>query len=449
MMLHRARPIRRRGGVIIIVVWALAIAAIVTSSVQLFAFRQATVGRETVNRIQARWAARAGVENTIATLALYTTDPRPDDAFAIVRDLEYASSSTPKIMVRSSYDIIRHVDGRDWAGPLDEHSRLNINTGDTTVISILEDISLDQIAAISDWMDEDDEPGLMGAEREWYLNSETPYEPRNGPFRSVAELELVAGVWPTFVRGEDWNMNNRLDGNENDGERTLPDDHPDDEMQGGWASILTTHSVEGGATNSGEPRIHLKRAEPEELVERLGVDEDQAKVLIAFGKNETNELLQLITVPLPNIDRNGNISETPVNLTLEPLDDEQLKAALAELSMTPTFERFPGRLNVNTASPLLIRDFMEGRGYEETMAEEIIYLRNSRPEGLTSVLDFMEAPEMTPELLQVLANAFTTQSNVYTITARGRTPGSDVDVEIIVTVDRSDVPVRIIEYREQ
>ena len=41
---------------------------------------------------------------------------------------------------------------------------------------------------------------------------------RNGFYRSVAELELVAGIWGDFVRGEDRNLNGRMDPNENDGE---------------------------------------------------------------------------------------------------------------------------------------------------------------------------------------------------------------------------------------
>ena len=44
---------------------------------------------------------------------------------------------------------------------------------------------------------------------------------------------------------------------------------------------------------------------------------------------------------------------------------------------------------------------------------------------------------------------FTTTSNVFTVTTRGRSQATGLEVEMIVVVDRSTLPVRIIEYREQ
>jgi type II secretory pathway component PulK len=80
---RRALTVSRRGTVIIVVLWALAVAALVTTGVQLFSFRQATLGREAVERAQARWAARAGVEYTIAVMADHTNRPDPEDAFSV------------------------------------------------------------------------------------------------------------------------------------------------------------------------------------------------------------------------------------------------------------------------------------------------------------------------------------------------------------------------------
>jgi len=62
------------------------------------------------------------------------------------------------------------------------------------------------IEAIYDWIDEDDEARLLGVERDYYLSLNTPYEPRNGPLRSIAEMELIAGVMPDDIRGEDWDL---------------------------------------------------------------------------------------------------------------------------------------------------------------------------------------------------------------------------------------------------
>ncbi|MHC4828483.1 MAG: hypothetical protein ACYTEY_18180, partial [Planctomycetota bacterium] len=78
----------RRGSVMFIVMWALAVGALILSSLQLFGYRQAMQGRDAVARIQARWAARGGVEYMIAIMADHTLAPVPNDAFAMVRDMD-------------------------------------------------------------------------------------------------------------------------------------------------------------------------------------------------------------------------------------------------------------------------------------------------------------------------------------------------------------------------
>ncbi|MHC4868633.1 MAG: hypothetical protein ACYTE2_02935 [Planctomycetota bacterium] len=65
----------RRGAVVVIVIWAIAIAASIVAAVQLVCFRQATIGRETLARVQARWAARAGIEEAIAIMAWHGENP--------------------------------------------------------------------------------------------------------------------------------------------------------------------------------------------------------------------------------------------------------------------------------------------------------------------------------------------------------------------------------------
>ena len=87
---HPGRP--RRGSVTLVVMWTIAIAALIVSAVQLLGYRQAMLGREALGRVQARWAARAGIEQTIAVMALHTETPVPDDAFALIREMEYVSA---------------------------------------------------------------------------------------------------------------------------------------------------------------------------------------------------------------------------------------------------------------------------------------------------------------------------------------------------------------------
>ncbi len=446
----------RRGSVVVVLLWTISLAAVITTAIQLVAYRQAAMGRDVAARIQARWAARAGIERTIAVMADHTLHPVPSNAFAMVRDMEYVYAGS---VANADYSILHHAEGQEfWWGPIDEHSKFNINLNQRGVmLDFFPDMTIDTVVAINDWIDADDEAGELGAERDWYLNRASPYEPRNGPLRHIGELELVAGVWPKYLRAEDWNLNARLDPNEDDAERSWPPDDPDEELDGGWSAYLTTYSRLEGATACGLPRLRRSEASREELQMRLGVDEAQADALIAFGSSRV-ELETLLTTSLNTYARQSQQEQQQqlqrrIGQAAPPaaaaLSDEQLAAAFSELTMRDPEVRRPGKLNINTVPADMLRFFLvTSLGADELIAEEIIYMRTGRPEGITSIVDLREIPELTDTLLLGIARLMDTTSNVYTICSRGRSAATGAEVEIIAVVDRSTVPVRILEYRE-
>ncbi len=454
MIGHRPRR-HDRGSVILIVIWALSIGAILLSSVQLFSYRHAMLGRQTLGRIQARWAARGGIEYTIAIMADHTMEPVQGDAFAMVRDLDAIADGRDDFEIGGriigGYDIRHHSDGQDWWGPMDEHSKININAAidNPALLRNFQDIPVDVADAILDWIDEDDEERPMGAERHYYLSLSMPYEPRNSPMRDIAELELVAGVWPEHLRGEDWNLNNRLDPNEDDADRTWPSDEPDGHLDGGWSQLLTTRSVSSGLTDSGLPRIDLGDTTTEELVERLGIDESTATSLITFGRGSNNSMAELLTRQMEK-SRDAAPADARARRTTSTgpdLTDDELRAVFAETGLGSTTASTPGKLNINTVSEEVLMQVLQDREY---LADEIIYLRQSRPEGIASLVDLIEIPAFQddPGTLEYLAGIMDVRSSVYSITAKGRSRIGDVEVEIFVVVDRSTLPIRILEYRE-
>jgi general secretion pathway protein K len=449
----------RRGSVMFIVMWALALGALILSSLQLFGYRQAMQGRDAVARIQARWAARGGVEYMIAIMADHTLEPVPNDAFAMVGDMDAFFDGEFEVggRVISRYDIRHNADGKDWAGPMDEHSKLNVNATleEGNLLAMLEDMSPDLVDAIFDWMDEDDDERPLGAERHYYQSLSIPYEPRNGPMRNIAELEMIAGIWPEHLRREDWDLNNRLDANEDDGEQTWPDDDPDGVLEVGWAGLLTTHSVQGPLAASGLPRIDLTRTDTEELVERLGFEEELADALIAFASESGAKLETLLTEhirrterPDEPVSRGSSQQQSPQQETGPEFTTEQLRTVFAETRIGEFSGRPPGRINLNTVSEDLLRQLMFGR---EHLADEIVYLRSSGAEGISSIVDLIDIPAFREDTgtLELLARISDTTSNVYSICSRGRSFPSGVEVEIIAVVDRSTLPIRILEYREQ
>lgn len=473
MMQRRSHPtrFRRRGSVVLIVMWTIAVAAIIVSSLQLFGHRQALLGREATHRAQARWAARAGLERTIAVMHLHTEQPFPDDARAVYRDM-YAVHAADTF--DASYTIRHNIerDPREWGGPFDEHAKLNVNRAqDRGLLFMLEDMSMrfDLLDAINDWIDEDDEVSSLGVERDYYLSLRSPYLPRNGPLRTLGEFELIAGIWPRDFRGEDWNLNNRLDSNEDDGGRSLPQDEPDGVLDGMWSSRLTVYSTEGGPTSSGLPRIYLAKTTPEELVERLGVTEAQAQALIQFGGSGDADLGDLLITSLGSSsssgssggssgqntgnqaggNRTGGAATRGQSSTVPQLSDDQLRLVLAECTASDPLDRKPGKMNINTVPPEMIRDMFRFSNMDEAYADELIYMRDSRPEGIVSLVDLKEIPKITPDVLQAITRRFDTVSSVFTVVSRGRAAASGLEVEIIAVVDRSTIPVRILEYREQ
>ncbi len=62
------------------------------------------------------------------------------------------------------------------------------------------------VNAIRDWLDKDDEPtGELGAETYYYQNLENPLEIKNGPFKTLAELQLVRGMTESLYFGKEGN----------------------------------------------------------------------------------------------------------------------------------------------------------------------------------------------------------------------------------------------------
>ena len=437
--------------------WSVAIAAIIVAATQLITWRTAVLGRTSIARVQARWAARAGIEQVIATLAYNTMTPEEDDPMALIRDLEYDWAGE---LETGSWDI-RHVsEGEEFRGPLDEHSRLNLSTVTAIQFAEFENMGLDTIDAINDWVDEDDEVQGLGAEESFYSGRDMGYSPRNADFKSVAELELVAGAFAEYVRGEDWNLNNRLDPNEDDGDDSVPPDDGDGKLRGGWGELVTTRSRTSPLSHAGFPRIELRSTTPEELIEATNVTTTQAEALIEWAQTSEAILGTLLIVDLPEL-ASGSSSNSGRRTTGRssrssgfgnsdepaPLSKDQLKKIFAEVTLDDFTgpEPIPGKVNLNTAGPEVLRILFGG---DPAVAESVMALRQSRSEGISSIVDLLEVRRIAPEEIAALSSAMDVRSYVFSVTSRGIAQTGQ-EVEIYAILDRSTLPVTIVEYREK
>lgn len=543
---------RNRGSVIVLVIWAVAIAAVLVAAAQVLAFRQAAMGREAMARVEARWAARAGIEETIAILEYHTERPDPDDARQLYKDLTAAAQGE---LESGSWDISHVEDGVRYPGPQDEHAKININWATRAMLLEISGMTLDIADGIVDWRDTDDNPGMMGAEYDWYLARRTGYQPRNGPFRSIAELELVAGAFPRFVRGEDQNLNGKLDPNENDGAASEPPDNADGLLDGGWSSVLTARSAGSLVGASGQPKLDLATASPEEMVARFGVTEQQAAALSVFGQGQNSRLEMLLTQDLsalaasnsannagvgaggmggaggiggrrgrggsgggggmgggpdgtgggrgdggggggggprgggsgPDLGPTGPVRggatrirpsissslavEAPEFLMaampqqsgrssagaggqqggaqagrVQSLDSMQLRRIFQEGLIRGGTTRPLGRLNLNTVPAAVLRALLPD---DPITADAIVSARGASSRGLLAISDLLGSSRIATQSLAAIAPYADTQSYVFTVTSTGRSASTGLEVEITAVVDRSTLPARILEYREQ
>ena len=205
---------------IVIVIWAIAIAAAVTVGLQLLCYRQATLGQEALGT-RAGTLGGASAESRRRSRSWRTTRsvPDPNDAFRIVRDMEDVSYGD---LDTGSWDIRHFSDGQEWAGPMDEHSKVNVNLASSRPVMNLPRMTVDVADAIVDWRDDNDDVEGSGAEKQYYANisSSLPAAQRRLPLASPSWSSWRA-CGRTYMRGEDWNLNGRLDPNEDDGNSEL------------------------------------------------------------------------------------------------------------------------------------------------------------------------------------------------------------------------------------
>ncbi len=455
----------RRASALVIVIWTVAIAATIVAGLQIATYRQAVLGNEALARVQARWAARAGIETMIAIMEWHTGNPDPDDALAMINELDDNAIGD---LETGSYDIRHFLDDVEYVGPMDEHAKANINLLSSNDLLNIPDMTPDVAGAITDWRDADEEQSMIGAEKSYYANRGLGYEPRNGNLRSFAELELVAGVWPEYIRGEDWNLNGRLDSNEDDGEQSWPEDKADGILDAGWSSILTSFSRTSPNGASGEPRLNLKVATAEDVTERTGISAPQAAALLQYAQTPNARLESLLTTPLSLLG-SGNTPAQPQGGTTGggrtnrssggrstggtgvaqagpgDLDANALGRVLNECSLQEFTRPLPGKININTVSGRVLRDVFD---MNPKLVDTLLSRRDARPTGLTSVADILEIPGMTREVLAPLAKHLDVQSFVFTVSSVGRSSTGGTECEILATVDRSTLPAQILSYRE-
>ncbi|MCW5764526.1 MAG: helix-hairpin-helix domain-containing protein [Phycisphaeraceae bacterium] len=445
----------RRGFATALVLWAVAISSIVLVSLQVSAWRQAAAGREEVARVRAKWAARSGIEAMIARLQSETQQSQPVGPGALLKAL---ADDAQGELAGCSFRVGTSNLGRFEPGAEDTGALININTMTREDLMLLSGMTEDIADAILSWINGDSDTSFTMYNADYYRGLPHSYVPRGKPIRSLAELELVAGVTPDLIRGEDWNLNGVLDANENDGNASWPPDNADGVLDRGWSAIITASSSFNALGPSGEPRLDLKSATANEVAALLRLESLQADAIVAYAQADGATMETLISTDLNTLYqqvlqqqqqqqqqaggfagtiRGGRNNRTP---TVRALTRDQTAMLYDDCSIGPPKSGQPGKINLNTVSRETLNYLAS---VDPATADAIIAHRDSAGGELTSIVDLLDIQGMTTAQLAELAAKFDVRSSVFAVTSRGKDAATGTEVEIRAEIDRSRLPVVI------
>jgi len=444
------------------------------------------LARHHVDRIQARHLAIAGIERAKALLYQDARERSRSGQSHNGSLLNAPQNFRDIAFGRGTYRIVRGGRPEEGGGVIfgvsDEESRLNLNTAEPDDIGRLQGMTPDIPAAIADWRDGDNQVTPNGAEAEYYLAMQPPYQPRNAPFLSVRELLQVRGMPRELLLGPDSTDTGLPEMDEGDDGAAAEGGYPSDLGMGPapWATLLTVHSGVRNVSASGQDRVNVQTADESALTGIRGITTDIAKAIVAHrGQNRLESVADLLEVrPPPPPGQGGQPGPQgqpgqpgPPGFPGQPVDDESSrgeivtgtgsgrgrpgsggapvidKTLLMEIadSLTTDSETVQlGVVNVNTASLEVLACLP---GVSRELAQGIVSYRGSAG-FLSSTAALLNVPGMTTEIFKPIANRVSTRSETFRILAEGRVRSSGVRqrVQVVVRVGLSDV--QMLSYRE-
>jgi len=173
--------IRQKGFALVLVLWVLSLLTIMAGSFTLSMRRETSIIAGIRNHAQAMAVAESGI--AMAEMMLLNPDQnkrwRPDGSIYQI------TSADAKVRIRL----------------LSETGKIDINKADQALLQGLmthapveEEQQTRLVGAILDWRDSDDLVHIEGAEKKEYHDAGLSYQPRNKPFQTIEELQMVLGM---------------------------------------------------------------------------------------------------------------------------------------------------------------------------------------------------------------------------------------------------------------
>lgn len=246
---------RREGAALIVSIWVILILSLLISSMAFDMQVEANVAAYQRKRTKSQYLARAGMEWTMAVLSRKVTETQDEE-------LQLEPDQDEQLVV-ASINLSRGVgvsgiakelgEGKFIVDILPEESRRNVNVlSEEDWEEILDQAGVentrwpDLIDCVMDWIDEDDNYRLHGAESDDSFYQDREYEVKNAPLDTVDELLMIKGFDEALLYGG-------------------PDKKDDSIIYKGIAGWLTTW---------GDGKVNVNTASREVLLTLPNIEED-------------------------------------------------------------------------------------------------------------------------------------------------------------------------------
>jgi type II secretory pathway component PulK len=419
----------KKGLVLITVLWVVVVLIAIVAILGRKSRLDTKVCFARTEALRCKWACRAGIEKAVAVLNEdkiegETEDGSPSDS---LMDLwSYNDEDFNDVMLESCLFNVRVVD---------EASKLNINYVTKEQLLGLPYMVEEIADAIIDWRDDNDMPGGAGVESGYYESLPFGYMARNGPFRTIRELLLVKDVTEELLYGEDTNFNGQLDYNERDGDENPPTDDGDSELDQGWIAYLTCYTPAESQNNQNQSNQNQSSQN------QNNQNQDNQN---QSNQNQSNQ----------NQDNRGqdnqnqnNQDQSNQNQNSQNQDNQNQNNQNQNNQNQNSSEQTYAKVNINTASEIVLTALLGGDDTAEQIAEDIIAYRETLMYGIEDTTELQQIGSISNNTFENIANYITTRSDVFTIYClaradRGGTGGLRLQTEAVV--DRSSNPCEIL-----